>query len=218
MIESPEVILLLIIALCVPVFGLLIFYCLKYRQNNIEQWIKNTNALLVKSKISSNKLNIHSLLYGNFYDSSAYSVTLIIKDHGDVKIGQVIYNIGSITIEAENERFLVFNEGKWHFHVSVRPIKGQGTLESQIAECMGSGIFSKRFQYHFKNFGKLEIRYRIFGQRAIILKDGVIIGEWFRLGSNELSGIALVLSVDIPLIFQIILLAGPFSKRQSVSY
>lgn len=218
MFDNAGLLLLSIITLCVPIFGLIIYYGLKSRQYDIDQWIKDTNAQLVQSKMSDKKLDISSLLYGNFYDSSPSVVTLMIKDRNDIIVGKAVYDIGSITIEAGKEKFRVFNEGNSHFHITVRPLKGKGSLEPQIAECVSRGIFSKRFQYYFPNIGKIEVRHRYFCQQAPVLKDGFVIGEWFRLGPYELSGKALVLSVDIPLIFQMIILSGPFTRRLYVSY
>lgn len=128
------------------------------------------------------------------------------------------YEIGTISIEAGQETFRVFNEMKSNYHITVRPIKGKGTLEPQIADCVSRGMFSKSFIYDFAGFGVIEFKHTHFGRRATIMKEGTVIGEWFRLGPYELSGKALVLSVDIPMIFQLIILAGPFATPRNVSY
>ena len=216
--NNPELILFAIIALCVPLFGIIIYYGLKSRKAKIDQWLNKTNARLVESQVILNNLSVHSLLYGNFYDSSPSVVCLLVKDRNDKEVGKVSYEIGAVSIETGKENFRVFNEMKSHFHITVRPIKGKGTLEPPIAECVSRGTFTKSYIYDFFDFGKIEFNLTQFGRRATIFKEGVILGEWFRLGPYELSGKALVLSVDIPLIFQFILLAGPFAARRSISY
>jgi hypothetical protein len=218
MMNNPGFILLAIIALCVPLFGSIIYYGLKSRKANMDQWIKETNARLVESQFALNNISVSSLLYGNFYDSSPTKVCLLVKDRNDKEVGKVNYEIGTISIEAGGENFRIFNEMKSHFHITVRPIKGKSTLEPQIAECVSKGIFTKSYIYDFPNFGKIEFKLTQFGRRATIIKEGIILGEWFRLGPYELSGKALVLSANIPLIFQLILLGGPFMTRRSVPY
>ena len=218
MMNNPEFILLAIIALCVPLFGVIIYYGLKSRKSDMGKWLKETNARLVESQFSQNNLSISSLLYGNFYDSSPTNVCLLVKDRSDKEVGRVNYKIGTISIEVDGEKFHVFNEMKSNYHITVCQIKGKGTLDPQIVQCVRKGIFTKIYIYDFLNFGKIEFKLMQFGRRATIIKEGVILGEWFRLGPYELSGKALVLSADIPLIFQLILLAGPFTSRLSVPY
>jgi hypothetical protein len=215
--DNAGLTLLTIIVLCVPVFGLIIHYSLKNRQNTLEQWIKETNAGRVQSEMSMNERDVHSLLYGNFHDSSMTCVVLMIRDRNDQDVGTVLYETGGVTIETGGERFGVFNDGI-NSHKTVRPIKGQGNLEPHIAECISPGLLSKRVRYRFTNFGTVDVQFRGMGRRATLQKDGVKIGQWFRLGPYEMSGKALVLSVDVPLIVQVVLLAGPFRQRSNVTY
>lgn len=216
--NNPAVILLAIIALCIPLFGLIVFFGLKSRKAGLEQWLNETNAKRVESQLPQQQLSVSSLLYGSFYDASSTNVGFVVKNRKDAEIGRVIYEIGAIKIEVAEERFQIFNEMKSNYHISIRPIKGMGALEPQIAECVSKGIFSRRYIYRFENYGDVEFKFSHFGRRAAIMKEGAIIGECFRLGPYELSSKALVLSADMPLIYQLILLAGPFTRRMSVPY
>ena len=218
MFSNPEAILFSIIALCFPLFGLIMYFGLKSRKRDLEKWMQETNARLIRSQSSLKHLDNCSILYGNFYDSSPTVVGLKIKDRNDKEIGQANYDIGGTTIEVGLESYRVFNEGNFRFHKSVRPLKGRGTLEPPIAECFRRGAFRPLYQYLFPDLGTIEVLYRSFGQRAIIRRNGETIGEWFRLGPYELSGKALVLAVDLPLRVQTVLLAGPFTRGRGISY
>lgn len=216
--NNPVFILFAIIALCVPLFGLIIFYGLKSRKADLDKWLKETNAQLVEAKLPRHQLNVNSLLYGNFYDASSTKVDFLMKDRKDAEVGRVSYDLGSISIQVAEKRFQIFNEMKSNYHISIRPIKGAGMLEPPIAECVSKGIFSRRYIYSFKNYGEVEFKFTHFASRAAIMKGGVMIGECFRLGPYALSGKALILSADMPLIYQLILLAEPFTRRMSVPY
>lgn len=216
--NNPAVILLAIIALCIPLFGLIIFFGLKSRKADLEQWLNETNAQLVEAKLPLHHLSLKTLLYGNFYDASSTQVGFVVRNRNDIEVGRVNYEIGAISIEVDKKRFQIFNEMKSHYHISIRPLKGEGMLEPPIAECISKGIFSKKYIYRFENYGEVEFKFTHFGRRAAIMKEGAMIGECFRLGPYELSGKALMLSVDVPLIYQLILLAGPFTRRMSVPY
>lgn len=63
--SDPGFILLTIIALCLPLFGSIIYFGLKSRKANLDKWLKETNARSVQSQISANQLDVCSLLYGN---------------------------------------------------------------------------------------------------------------------------------------------------------
>jgi hypothetical protein len=108
--NDPGLILLSIIALCVPVFGLIIYYGLKNRQHSIEKWIDETDAALVLSQTTLCRSDIHSMLYGNYYDASMSRVALLIKDRSDREIGKTIYETGSTTITTDGEELRVFSE------------------------------------------------------------------------------------------------------------
>lgn len=216
--NNPAFILLAIITFCFPLFGLVIFYGLKSRKADLDKWLKETNAQLVESQLPRHQLNVSSLLYGNFYDASSTNVGFVARDRNDTVIGRVNYEIGAITIELAEDRFQIFNEMKSNYRISIRPINGAGKLEPSIAECVSKGIFSRKYIYKLKSYGEVEFKFTHFARRAAIIKEGVMIGECFRLGPYELNGKALVLSADMPVIYQLILLAGPFTRRTSGAY
>ena len=70
----------------------------------------------------------------------------------------MIYNICNITIETNDHSFGIFNEGKWNFHISIRPLNGQKTLLTPIAECIGTGILNKKLRYIFPGAEEIEVR------------------------------------------------------------
>ena len=216
MFNNPDVILLSLIAGCVPVFGLIIYYGLKSRQRNLATWMHQTTARFVQAQISCRTFKPASLVYGNFSDASATVIHFDIKNQNDIHVGQAVYDLGSVTLTAGKDRYLVVHEGLWRVSTRVRPLKGQGLLAPQIAECSGRGLLRRKFLYNFGEAGIFEVCFNFGGRRALIWQDGRFAGEWFSLGPYELNGKAVVLAMELPLIYQIILLAGPFTKRQHI--
>ena len=218
MFHNPDVILLSIIAGCVPVFGLIIYFGLKSRQRNLDTWMRETTARLVRAQISCRTFKPASLVYGNFADASSTVINFNIKNQNDIHVGQAVYDLGSVTLTTGKDRYLVVHEGLWKVSTRVRPLKGQGLLAPQIAECTGRGLLRKKYLYNFGEAGTFEVCSSLWGRRALIWQDGRVAGEWFSLGPYELSGKAVVLALELPLIYQIILLAGPFTQRQHIPY
>lgn len=216
MVNNPDLLIVLILIFAGILFWILIHYGLKSRQNTIARWLQETNASFVQTKLPDQEMHWLSLLYGNFYDASADVVACDIKNQHDAVVGRVAYATVGITLETDDGSFRISHEnGSWRV-IAHRVQAGASTY--QMAVCTCSGLIRKRCLFAFAEGSRVEMQFRIFGRRAVIIRDDVRIGEWFRLGPYELSGKALVLTEELPLYQQIVLLAAPFSRKQHVSY
>jgi hypothetical protein len=217
MFKDPAIALFSIIGLCIPLFGFIIYYGLKNRQQTNDQGLAETNANVALASISLQQGSIKHLLYGNFYDTSNTVVTLSIRDIHNHNVAHADFS-PHVTITCQDTKFGVFNETQAEFKITVRPLLGQSTLANPIAECTHQGLFSTHYRYQLVHSGVIDVTFKRFGKQATVTQNGVIVGQLVRLGPYELSGKAIALTIDMPLIEQVVLLCGPFRNRRSMPF
>lgn len=209
---NPNTMFLLLIGFTICLFGAIIYFGLKWRTESAKKWLAETDAKWVFDSDSTLSNNVTSLLYGVFQDFSNTSVGMDVRDLNDNLVGRIAYNMGDVIIEVGTEKYSCFNEGKWNLHVTLRPLTGMGKLAPPIAECHKPSLFRFTFKYFASPYSEVELKYRMFGGVSVLV-DGKVIGKRLDLGKDVTRGRALVLTVDMPLVLQMLLLAGPGNTR-----
>lgn len=211
MFNSPEQFLFLIIGIVILVFTPIIIFGLRYRAKLQEQWASETCAETVILHLSKDDFDSKTLLYGTYQDFSATSIGIVVKNEKDEEVGRVLFNTGNISFEIGNAKFSVFSEGSWNYHSKLRRLSGTPSLSPVIAECRRVS-FSSSADYFFPEIGNFRVQEHYSGH-AKITKEGAIVGHRISLGKLHDKGRAISLSMDMPLILQMLLLASPHLRR-----
>lgn len=215
--NNAEIALFSIIALCFPIFGGIIYFGLKSRNNFIEQEMEKTNAAFVKTQMSLPDKAIKSIVYGCFTDASSTKIILTIRDINDETIAKATFGLTTTSLEFDSKTLYVRSDSKLSDQKTIYSANDHGGQGAFIATRKRTGLFSRSYEYEFKTHGKFVVQHHAAG-KATVFKDDKAIGKWLCLGSNELSAKALAITTEIPLLVQIVLLSGPFNKRQSTPY
>lgn len=212
--KSPEQLLFLIIGIVILVFALIIILSLRYRKKLQKQWAFETCAETVALCFPKDNLDSKAFLYGTYQDFSTTTIGMVVKNEKDIEVGRVLFNSGSIVFEIGSDKFAVFNESSWNYHSKLRRLSDTPNLSSIIAECYGVS-FSFAADYFFPEIGNVRIQEHFSGH-AEIMKEGTIVGHRISLGRSYDKGRAISLSINIPLILQMFLLASPHLSRGQI--
>lgn len=211
MLNNPEQLLLSIIGITILVFTAIIILSLRYRKNLQKQWSFETRAETVIPHFLRNNLDSKSFLYGTYQDFSATTVGMVIKNEKDEEVGRVLFNTGNITFEIGNDEYAVFSEHSWNYHSKLRHLSHTTNHPPEIAECRRVS-FGFSAEYSFPGIGHFLV-HEHFSGHARIIKEGAIVGHRISLGRSHDKGRAISLSIEIPLILQMLLLASPHLNR-----
>ncbi|WP_244072083.1 hypothetical protein [Nitrosomonas sp. PY1] len=209
--NNPEQLLFSIIGVVVLVFIPIIIFSLRYRKNLQKQWAIETCAETVIPLFPRDGSDNKTLLYGTYQDFSATTIGMIVKNENDEEVGRVLFNTGNIAFEIGNDKFSVSSENSWNYYSKLRHLSGAPSFSPVIAECRRTS-FSFTADYFFPKIGNFRVQEHPSGH-AKITKDGVIVGHRISLSRSYDKGRAISLSMDIPLILQMLLLASPHLHR-----
>jgi len=162
-------------------------------------------------RFPKNDFDSKAFLYGTFQDFSATTIGMVVKNGKDEEVGRVLFNTGNITFQIGNDKFSVSSEHSWNYHSKLRRLSNTLDLSPAIAECRRTS-FSFAADYSFPEIGDFKV-HEHFSGRAKITKEGIIVGYRISLDQSYDKGQAIALSVDIPLILQMLLLASPHLGR-----
>jgi len=212
--SSPEQLLFSIIGVVILVFTPIIIFSLIYRKNIQKQWAIETCAETVMLRFPKNDFDSKAFLYGTFQDFSTTTVGIVVKNRKDEEVGRVLFNTGNITFQIGNDKFSVSSEHSWNYHSKLRRLSNTLDPSPAIAEYRRAS-FSPAADYFFPEIGDFRVQEHFSGC-AKITREGTIVGYRISLDQSYDKGRAISLSINIPLILQMLLLASPHLGRGQI--